>query len=124
MVRLVPQNRNPYSSWNNDIICSVVSHYWPTCLSVRAETDKGRDAVNARGAGTARRCSAVVDVFRAVWSTPAINANTDIAADEVAASTSILASVWLQATLIYIFCTMLTCGEAGRWTRRGQNETN
>lgn len=94
----------------------MVSHYWPTCLSVGAETDKRRNAVDARGARAARRRSTVINVFRAVGSTPAVNAHTDITADQVAAGTSVLASVWLQATLVHIFCTVLTCGEVGRWT--------
>lgn len=94
----------------------MVSVYRPTCLSVGAETDEGRNTVDACGAGAARCCSAVVNVFRAVGSTPAINTHTDIAADQVAAGTSILASVWLQTTLVHIFCTVLTCGEAGRST--------
>lgn len=94
----------------------VVSHYWPTCFSVGAETDKRCNAVDACGAGAARCCGTVVNVFRAVGSTPAINAHADIAAEQVAAGTSVLASVWLQATLVHIFCTVLTCGEAGRWT--------
>lgn len=99
----------------------MVSNYWPTRLSVGAVTDEGGHAVNACGAFAAHRCSTVVDVFRAVGSTPAINAHADIAADQVAAGTSVLASVWLQATLIYIFCTVLTCGEVEGWTGRGED---
>lgn len=91
-----------------------ILHFWPTCLSVGAVTDERRNTVDARGARGARSCSAVVDVFRAVGSNPAINAHTDIAAKQVAAGTSILASVWLQTTLVHIFSTVLTCGEAGR----------
>lgn len=90
-------------------------HYWPTCLSVGAETEKRCNTVDASGAGLARRCSAVINVLRAVRPTPAINAHADIAADQVAAGPSILASVWLQATLVHIFCTVLACGEARRW---------
>lgn len=97
----------------------MVSYYWPTCLSMGAETDKRCNAVDACGARAASRCSTVIDVLGAVGPTPPINAHTDIAADQVAAGTSVLASVWLQATLVHVFCTVLACGEAGRWTDRG-----
>lgn len=91
-----------------------MSHYWPTCLSVGAQTDERRNTVDARGAWAARRCSTVVNVFRAVGSTPAVDAHTDVAAKQVAAGAAILAGVWLQTTLVHVFCTVLTCGEAGR----------
>lgn len=85
----------------------VISMAEQTCLSVGAETDKRCNTVDARGASAACRCSTVIDVLRAVGPTPPINAHTDIAADQVAAGTSVLASVWLQATLIHIFCAVL-----------------
>ncbi len=81
-----------------------------------AETDKRRNTVDACGSGAACRCSTVIDVLRAVGPTPTINTHTDIAADQVATGATVLASVWLQATLVYIFCTVLACGEEGRWT--------
>lgn len=86
----------------------VVSVAEQTCLSMGADTDKGRDTVDAGGARVARGCSTVVDVLRAVRSTPAVNADTDVAADQVAAGASVLASVWLQPTLVHIFCAVLT----------------
>lgn len=91
-----------------------MSHYWPTCLSVGTETDERSNTVDARGALAARSRSTVIDVFRAVGSTPAVNTHTDVAAKQVAAGASILAGVWLQTTLVHIFCAVLTCGEAGR----------
>lgn len=87
----------------------VISMAEQTCLSVGAKTDKRRNTVDARGAWAACSCSTIIDVFRAVGSTPAVNAHTDIAANQVAAGPSILASVWLQTTLVHIFCTALTC---------------
>lgn len=82
-----------------------------------AETDKRRNTVNACGAGAAGCCGTVINVLRAVRSTPAINTHTHIAANQVAAGPSILASVWLQATLIYIFCTVLACRGKKRKTK-------
>lgn len=93
----------------------MVCHYWPTCLSMGTETDKRRNTVDACGAGAASRCSTVINVLRAVRPTPAINTHTHIAAYQVAAGPSVLASVWLQAALIYIFCTVLACrGKKGK----------
>lgn len=92
----------------------------PTCLSIGAETDKRRNSVETRGARTACCRGAVVDVLRAVRPTPAIHTHTLIAANQIAAGPSILAGVWLQAALIYIFCAVLACaqkckqGEIGR----------
>ena len=89
-----------------------------------AETDKRRNTVNACGARAAGRCSTVINVFRAVGSTPAINTHTDVAADQVAAGASVLASVWLQATLVHIFCTVLTCDTKADMKRREKNQLN
>lgn len=86
----------------------VISVAEQTCLPVGAETDERRNTVDTRGACAARSCSTVIDVFRAVGSTPAVNAHTDVAAKQVAAGTSILAGVWLQTTLVHIFCAVLT----------------
>lgn len=87
-------------------------HYRRTCFSNGAETEERRDPVDARGAGAARRCCAVVDVHRAVVAGPAINAHAGVAADRVAAGPAVLASVWLQATLVHVFGAVLACGEA------------
>jgi len=86
---------------------------WPTCLSVGTEADERRDAVDARGARGARGRGAVVDVFGAVGSTPAVHAHAHVAAKQVAAGASVLAGVGLQTTLVHIFSAVLTCGEAG-----------
>lgn len=103
------KENNTFLAYERDL--HVVSHYWPTCLSIRADADKRGNTVNAGGAGAASSCGTVVDIFGAVWSTPAINADTDVGSNSVAASTSILTSVWLQMTLIHILCTVLTCVE-------------
>ena len=79
-----------------------------------AETDKRRNTVNACGARAAGRCSTVINVFRAVGSTPAIHAHTDVAAKQVAAGASILTRVWLQTTLVHILRTVLTCERTER----------
>lgn len=92
----------------------TVCHDRHTCLSHGAETEKRRNSVDARGARAARCCGAVIDVHRAVVAAPAINAHAGVAADRVAAGPAVLASVWLQATLVHIFSTVLACGEAGR----------
>lgn len=86
----------------------VISMAEQACLSVGAEADERRHAVDACGACAARSCRTVVDVYRAVGSTPAVNAHADVAAEQVAAGTAILASVWLQTTLVHIFGTVLT----------------
>lgn len=93
----------------------------PTCFSVGTQTDKRRNAVDTRGAWTARCCSAVIDVLRAVRAAPAVNTHTAVAANQIAAGPSILAGVWLQATLIHIFCTVLACGQK---CRKGEEEDN
>lgn len=87
---------------------SVISMAQQTGLSMRAETDKRRHTVDTCGALAACSGSTVVNVFRAVRSAPAIDAHAHIAANKVAARSSILASVWLQATLIHILCAVLT----------------
>lgn len=76
---------------------------------MRADTDKRRDSINARGAGAACCCCTVIDVFRAVRSAPSVDTHTDVTTNQVAAGASILTSVWLQATLIHVFCAVLTC---------------
>lgn len=75
---------------------------------MRAEADKRGNTVNACGAGAAGSCRTVIDVYRTVGSTPAIDAHTDVAAEKVVAGPSILARVWLQTTLVHILCTVLT----------------
>lgn len=85
----------------------VVSMAQQTCLSMRADTDERGNAVDACGAMAASSCSTVIDVFRAVGATPAVNAHADVATDQVAACASVLASVWLQTTLVHIFCAVL-----------------
>lgn len=97
-------------------VSSEMFDYKPTCLSVGAEADERGNAVDAGGARRARGCGAIVDVFRAVGPAPAVYTHTHVAAKQVAAGPSVLASVWLQATLIHILCTVLTCVESGRWT--------
>lgn len=87
---------------------SIISVAEQTCLSMGAQTDKRCYTVDACGAGAARCCCTVINVFRAVGSTPAIHTHTNIAANQVAACSSILAGVWLQAALIHIFCAVLT----------------
>lgn len=87
----------------------IISVAEQTCLSMRADADKGCDPINARGARAASCCRTVIDVLRAVWSAPSVNAHTDVTTNQIAAGASILTGVWLQATLIYVFCTVLTC---------------
>lgn len=91
----------------------------PTCLSIGAETDKRCNTVDTCGARTACCCGTVIDVLRAVRPAPAINTHTDIAPNQIAAGPSILAGVWLQAALVYIFCAVLTCGPK---CRQGEKE--
>lgn len=79
-----------------------------TCFPKGTKTDKRGDPVDASGAWAACGGGTVINVFRAVWSTPAINAHADVAANQVAARTSVLTSVWLQPTFIHILCTVLT----------------
>lgn len=86
----------------------VVSQCQPTCFPEGTEADKRRDPVDASGAWAARGSGTVIDVFRAVWSTPAINAHADVAANQVATSAAVLTSVWLQSTFVHILCTVLT----------------
>lgn len=86
----------------------VVSVAEQTCLSVGAETDERCNTVDTRGACAARSSCTVINVFRAVGSTPAIYTHTDVAAKQVAAGASILTRVWLQTTLVHVFCAVLT----------------
>lgn len=79
-----------------------------TCLSVRTHADEGCNTVYACGALAACSCCTVINVFRAVRSTPTIDAYTDIAAGQVAAGTSVLTGVWLQPALIHVLCAVLT----------------
>lgn len=46
-------------------------------------------------------------------SAPAVDANTHVAAEQVAAGASVLAGVGLQAALVHILGAVLTCREAG-----------
>ena len=105
-----------FKVWYKNV--SMWFHFWLTCLSIRADTDERGNAVDAPGARAAWGCSTVINVFRAVGAAPPINAHADVATDQVAACASILAGVWLQTTLIHIFCTVLTCGgvEARTWS--------
>lgn len=66
-----------------------------TSLSMRTDTDKGSNTVDACRAWAAGSCSAVVNVLRTVGTAPAIDAHAHIATDQVAASSPILASVRL-----------------------------
>lgn len=90
----------------------------PTCLSVRTHADEGCNTVYACGALAACSCCTVINVFRAVRSTPTIDAYTDVAARQVAAGTSVLTGVWLQPALIHVLCAVLTC-EGGDLKRTG-----
>lgn len=59
---------------------SVVSVAQQTSLSMRTEADEGGHAVDAGGARAARCGGAVVDVFRAVRSTPAVDTDAHVTA--------------------------------------------
>lgn len=87
----------------------IISVAQQSCLSMRADTDKRCNSINACGAGAACCCCAVINVYRAVRAAPSINAHTDVTSNQVAAGASILTSVWLQAAFINVFCTVLTC---------------
>lgn len=63
---------------------------------------------------TTRCRGAVIDVLWAVGPAPAINTHTHIAAEQIAAGPSILAGVWLQAALVYVFRAVLACGQKRR----------
>lgn len=73
------------------------------------DTDKRSNTVDAGGAWAACGCHTVIDVLRAVQTTPAVDAHADVAPDLVAASATVLASIWLQPTLVHILCAVLTC---------------
>ena len=81
-----------------------------TCLSFRAHAREGGHTVNARGAGSAGGEGAVIDVLTAVVSTPAIDTHAAIAPVAVGAGASVLTSVRLQQTLVYILCAELSFG--------------
>lgn len=59
---------------------SVISMAQQTGFSERAEADEGGRAVDAGGAGAARGAGTVIDVFRAVRPTPAVNTYANVAA--------------------------------------------
>lgn len=80
-----------------------------TCFTRRADAEKRCDPVNARGALGAGGRGAVINVLGAVGPTPAVNTHADIAANQVGAGASVLASVWLQAALVYVFSAVLAC---------------
>lgn len=86
-----------------------VFHKGRTSFARRADAEKRCDAVDACGALGAGRRGAVIDVLGAVGPTPAVNTHADVAADQVGAGPSILASVWLQAALVHVFGTVLAC---------------
>lgn len=77
------------------IDCILVFHEGLTCFTSRADAEKRCDPVDACGALAARSRGAVINVLRAVGPTPAVNAHADIAANQVGAGASVLASVWL-----------------------------
>lgn len=87
---------------------SIVSVAQQTSLSMRAEADEGGHAVDAGGAGAARCRGTVVDVFRAVRSTPTVHTNTYVTARKVTTRSTILTRIGLQATLVDILCAVLT----------------
>lgn len=67
------------------------------------------------GSAMVTRCtSTVINVFTAVITRPAIDADTVIAPVSVVACPSILASIGHQLTFIHIFCAVLAC--IMRWT--------
>lgn len=80
-----------------------------TCFSIGADTKEGCHTVNTGGALGAGSRSTVIYVLRAVQATPAVDTHTGVAALDVAAGPSILTRVGLQATLIHILSTELTC---------------
>lgn len=86
---------------------TLVFHKGRTCFARRADAEKRCDAVDACGTLGAGRRGAVINVLRAVGPTPAVNTHADVAANQVGASPSILASVWLQAALVDVFGTVL-----------------
>lgn len=90
----------------------IVCHNCHTCLSGRAHTEKWCNTVDACGALVARCCGAVINVLRAVRPTPAIDTHANIAANQIAAGPSILASVRLQAAFIHVFCAVLAYRDA------------
>lgn len=95
-----------------------------TCLSIGADTEEGCHTVDTGGALGAGSRSTVIYVLRAVQATPAVDTHTGVAALDVAAGPSILTRVGLQATLIHILCTGLTCRGLGEesWTRETRVE--
>lgn len=86
---------------------TLVFHKGRTCFARRADAEKRCDAVDACGTFGAGRRGAVINVLRAVGPTPAVNTHADVAANQVGAGPSILASVWLQAALVDVFGTVL-----------------
>lgn len=73
----------------------LVFHGGLTCFTRRADAEKRCNPVDARGALGAGGRGAVINVLRAVGPTPAVNTHADIAANQVGAGASVLASVWL-----------------------------
>lgn len=90
----------------------IVCHNCHTCLSRRAHTEKWCNTVDTCGALVARCSGAVINVLRAVRPTPAIDTHANIAANQIAAGPSILASVRLQAAFIHVFRTVLAYRDA------------
>jgi hypothetical protein len=95
-----------------------------TCFSIGADTKEGCHTVNTGGAIGAGSRSTVIYVLRAVQATPAVDTHTGVAALDVAAGPSVLTRVGLQATLIHILCTGLTCRGLGEesWIRETRVE--
>lgn len=99
----------------------VVSVAEQSCFARRADAEKRCNAVDACGTLGAGRRGTVINVLRAVGPTPAVNTHADVAANQVGASPSILASVWLQAALVDVFGTVLASPLWGALTVVGIN---
>lgn len=80
-----------------------------TSFANRTFTYKGCNSVVAGGSMHAGCTSTIIYVLTTVVSTPAIDTDAVIASVDVEAGPSILTGIWLQLTLIHIFCTKLTC---------------
>ena len=80
-----------------------------TRATMRALAVEGCHTVMAGGTlGTGRIC-AVVDVFAAVVSRPAVHAHAVVAAHGVEAGAPVLAGVWHQGTFVDVLQAELTC---------------
>lgn len=86
---------------------TLVFHKGPTCFARRADAEKRCHPINACGALRAGGRGAVINVLRAVRPTPAVYTHTDIAAKQVGAGASVLASVGLQAAFVDVIVAVL-----------------